>query len=243
MEEWPMPESSPHRPGGTPPPTPSTDGIATPEFIASLLADGDDDLAAWAIGQALEECPRAVVFDRLVRPAMELVGSRWEAGQWTISQEHLASVALMGALARIRPGDPAETRIGPVAVLVAPEGEQHVAGLACLAQVLEERGWRVENLGANVPADDLRTFVNSRTVDLIALSIGTRERLPALERAIDALRGSEPAGSHLPIMVGGLGTLGIESEIAGADLVSSVLADAEPFVGSVEGSLGSRAGG
>jgi methanogenic corrinoid protein MtbC1 len=128
-------------------------------------------------------------------------------------------------------------------VLVAPEGEQHDAGLACLAQILEERGWRVENLGANVPADDLRTFVNSRTVDLIALSIGTRERLPALVWAIDALRGSEPAGSHLPIMVGGLGTLGIESEIAGADLVSSVLADAEPFVGSVEGSLGSRAGG
>ena len=237
-----MPESSSRHPSGTPPPTPSTEGIATPEFVASLLVDGDDDLAAWAIGQALEECPRAVVFDRLVRSAMELVGSRWEAGQWTISQEHLASVALLGALARLRPGDPAETRIGPVAVLVAPEGEQHVAGLACLAQILEEGGWRVENLGANVPADDLRTFLRARSVDLIALSIGTREHLPALRRTIDAIRGIEAAGSNVPIMVGGRGIVGIESEIAGANLVSASLADAEGFSNTLATAWESRAG-
>jgi methanogenic corrinoid protein MtbC1 len=234
-----MHESIPRLPGGTPPPTPSLAAIATPEFIASLLADGDDDLAAWAIGQALEEQPRAAVFDRLVRSAMELVGSRWEAGQWSISQEHLASVALMGALARLRPGDPAEARIGPVAVLAAPEGEQHVSGLACLAQVLEERGWRVENLGANVPADDLRTFVSGRSVDLVALSIGTRERIPALRGAIDALRRIEATASPLPIMVGGQGIAGGQAEIAGADLVSGDLAEVERFMDELEEKLGS----
>jgi methanogenic corrinoid protein MtbC1 len=230
MEEWSMPETSPHLPGGTPPPTPGAEGIATPEFIASLLADGDDDLAAWAIGQALEEQPRAAVFDGLVRSAMELVGARWESGQWTISQEHLASVALMAALARLRPGDPAETRIGPVAVLAGPEGEQHVSGLACLAQVLEERGWRVENLGANVPEDDLRRFLGDRTVDLVALSIGTRDRLPALRRAIDAIRAS---GGHAPIMVGGHGVSGIEGHIVGADFVGAALVEAERFLDTI----------
>src|SRR5690242_18495869 len=97
-------------------------GLATPEFIAALLVDGDDDLAAWAIGQALDERPRSEVFDDVVRSAMEVVGSRWESGQWTISQEHLASVALAAALARVRPTGAAETRIGPVAVLAAPAG-------------------------------------------------------------------------------------------------------------------------
>jgi MerR family transcriptional regulator, light-induced transcriptional regulator len=236
-----MPESSPHLPGRSPQDLPA-EGIATPEFVASLLADGDDDLAAWAIEQALEEQPRTAVFDGLVRSSMELVGHRWETGQWTISQEHLASVALMGALARLRPGDPAEARIGPVAVLAAPAGEQHVAGLACLAQILEERGWRVENLGANVPEDDLRDFVRARSVDLVALSIGTAERVPALLRAIDALRSSSAAGRHTPIMVGGHGIAGSESEIGGADLVSADLAHAERFVGTLEAAWDTRAG-
>ena len=129
-----------------------------------------------------------------------------------------------------------------MAVLVAPEGEQHVAGLACLAQVLEERGWRVENLGANVPAHDLRTFVGSRSVDLIAFSIGTRERLPALRAAIDAIRGGPTESASLPIMVGGRGIVGVESEIAGADLASALLADAERYLGSIEGAAGPQAG-
>ena len=210
-------------------PDPATPGgVASPEFIAALLADGDDDLAAWAIGQALEEQPRAVVFDDVIRRAMELVGSRWVSGEWSISQEHLASVALMQALGRVRSMTGTETRIGPVAVLATPEGEQHVAGLACLAQVLEEDGWQVENLGANVPADELVRFVSARSVDLLALSIGTPGRVPALQKMIDALRAAD-AGKPRPIMVGGSGILGIETEIRGADLVSGSLAEAERF--------------
>ena len=224
-------------------PAMAPDGIATPEFIASLLVDGDDDMAAWAIGQALEEQSRSAVFDDIVRGAMQLVGSRWEHGQWTISQEHLASVALAAALARLRPTDAPEARIGPVAVLAAPEGEEHVAGLACLAQILEEGGWRVENLGANVPADDLRQFVSGRTADLVALSIGTEARRPALRRTIDVLRGGQWAGAPLTIMVGGHGIAGLDGAMAGVDHVSPTLADAEEFIMTLRPRRTSSSGG
>ena len=218
-------------------------GIATPEFIASLLVDGDDDLAAWAIGQALEERPRAVVFDEVLRGAMELVGSNWESGHWLISQEHLATVALTAALARVRPGDAAETRVGPVAVLAAPVGEEHVTGLACLAQILEEHGWRVENLGANVPAEDLQRFIAGRTIDLVGLSIATRERLPALHRTIEVLRAGQPADGHVPILVGGHGIADHETALAGADHVSPTLADAELFIAALQPRIEDSLGG
>ena len=210
------------------------ESLATPEFVAALLADGDDDMAAWVIGEALEERPRADVFDGLLRPAMEIVGSRWETGAWSISQEHLASVSLMAALSRVRPGEPAEVRVGPVAVLAAPAGEQHVSGLACLAQILEERGWHVENLGANVPADDLRRFVSSRGVDLVALSIGTHDRIPALREAIGAIRAAGAGGDSLPLMVGGRGVAGMEDEIEGPDLVTASLVEAGQFVDGLD---------
>ena len=204
-----------------------TGGIATPELVASLLVDGDDDLVAWAIGEALAEQSRAVVYDDVLRRAMGLVGSRWEEGRWTVAEEHLASVALANALGRLRPMLAPDPVIGRVAVLAAPEGERHVAGLVCLAHVLEEDGWRVENLGADVPPGDLVSFVSAREVDLIALSIGTADRRDALQTAIDALRGAGAPGGSVPIMVGGRGVEGIEGEVTGADLVTASLADAD----------------
>jgi MerR family transcriptional regulator, light-induced transcriptional regulator len=208
----------------------AAEGLETPEFLASLLADGDDELAAWVVGRALAGRPRAEVYDAMVRPAMALIGDRWESGEWPISVEHLATVALTGALSRLRPADDPETRIGPTAILAAPEHEQHTAGLFCLSQVLEDAGWHVENLGANVPADELAKFVAGRTVDLVALSIGTPERLPALQAAIDALR-SNPATAGLPVMVGGNGVAG--AKIGGASLVAGSLAEAEAYAVSL----------
>jgi methanogenic corrinoid protein MtbC1 len=219
-------------PGKKPDPADPAD-LAAPEFLASLLADGDDDMAAWVISQALADRPRAEVYDEVIRPAMEVVGDRWEKGQWSVSVEHLASVALNGALSRLRRPTELESRIGPTAVLAAPAGEQHVAGLACLAQVLEDDGWHVENLGANVPAEDLVGFVADREVHLVALSIGTADRLPALRETIEALRDSDAGTSPMPIMAGGHGVMAIEGSLAGAKICRS-LVDAQTFARSIE---------
>jgi methanogenic corrinoid protein MtbC1 len=228
VNDSPMPEL-PKVPAQIPP-----DGdIAAPEFLASLLADGDDDMAAWVISQALAERSRAEVYDEVVRPAMELVGTRWQEGRWSISVEHLASVALNQALSRVRPPENLESRIGPTAVLAAPEMEQHVAGLVCLAQVLTDDGWHVENLGANVPADDLVSFISARDVDLVAMSIGTADRVDTLHRTVAALRAAGVGRADLPLVVGGHGVADI-AELAGASLVCHSLADAQEFARSLK---------
>ena len=209
--------------------------IITPELLASLLADGDDDLAAWALGEALAARPRAVVFDKLVQPALRLVGANWESGRWTVADEHLASRALDNALARIRPATIPETRIGPVAVLAAPRGEQHAAGLVCLAQVLEEDGWNVENLGPNLPQGDLVRFLSSRTVDLVAMSISRAVSLPALRRTVNAIRRAGLSTTVLPVIVGGRGTADLDHPVAGAHVVGSSVVEAQRFARTVAG--------
>jgi methanogenic corrinoid protein MtbC1 len=209
------------------------DEVITPELIASLLADGDDDLAAWALGQALEARPRAVVFDELVQPALRLVGANWESGRWTIAEEHLASRALDEALARIRPATTLEARIGPVVVLAAPAGEQHAAGLVCLAQVLEEDGWKVENLGPNLPRQDLVRFLSNRTVHLVALSISRAASLPALRRTIDAIRRAGLPEGVLPIIVGGGGTAELDLPVDRAHVFGTSIVEAQRFAREV----------
>lgn len=201
----------------------------SPELLAGLLADGDDELAAWTLRHALAEASRAEVFDTLLRDAMGLVGERWKSGQWSIAEEHLASRTLLRALERIRPALGPEHRIGPVAVLAGVAGEQHMIGLACLEQVLAEAGWSVANLGADLPASDLATFVRRNAVSLVALSAADPGRATTVAETIEAVR--DAAGdTTVPVIVGGR----IASENGslartGADGVARSIAEALAF--------------
>jgi MerR family transcriptional regulator, light-induced transcriptional regulator len=174
-----------------------------PELLAGLLADGDDELAAWTLETALAEQSRAEVFDGLLNQAMTIVGERWASGQWSVAEEHLASQTLIRALERIRPEQGPEGRIGPLAVLAGVAGEHHMLGLICLDQVLREEGWTVANLGADVPAADLATFVSRNEAELVALTASTSARLDTLAEAVTATRAAGRGPSRLPVMLGG----------------------------------------
>lgn len=178
----------------------------TPELLASLLADGDDELAGWVLRQALAEASRPEVYDGLLAGAMHLVGERWASGQWSVAEEHLASQTLLRALERVRPDLGPESRIGPLAVLAGVAGEQHMIGLVCLDHVLRERGWTVANLGADVPPADLARFVRRNDARLVALSANDPSRAGTVHAAIEAVRAAAEdrgTGRPLPILLGG----------------------------------------
>jgi MerR family transcriptional regulator, light-induced transcriptional regulator len=198
----------------------------SPELLAGLLADGDDELAAWTLRHALEEQPRAAVFDGLLRDAMALVGERWRTGQWTIAEEHLASRTLLRALEQVRPPMRPELRVGPMAVIAGAAGEQHMIGLVCLEQILSEAGWTVANLGADLPPADLGQFVERHDVALVAVSANAPDRRSAVAAAVHAARVAA-GGRSMSVMLGGAiaGVPGIRDEV-GADAVMASLSDA-----------------
>jgi methanogenic corrinoid protein MtbC1 len=198
----------------------------SPELLAGLLADGDDELAAWTLRHAMAESPRVEVYDGLLREAMQLVGERWASGRWSVAEEHLASRTLLRALERVRPALGPESRVGPLAVLAGAAGEQHMIGLACLEQVLAEAGWTVANLGADVPPKDLATFVERNEVALVALSALAPERVDALADAVRSVRaasGDRPIGVIVGGQVAGQAELG---SAVGADGIATTLAEA-----------------
>ncbi len=174
----------------------------TPELLAGLLADGDDELAAWALRNALAERRRVDVFDGLLRDAMALVGCRWEEGRWTVAEEHLASQTLVRALDRIRPLAGPAGRVGPLAVLAGVAGEHHAIGLVCLDQVLREQGWTIANLGPDVPVADLARFLARNHAELLALTASHRDRSDALRETVAAARAARP-DRPIAVLVGG----------------------------------------
>ncbi len=234
-----LPPLPPVDPGRAAAPAPAT--TLTPELLAGLLADGDDELASWVLQSALEEQRRAEVFDGLLREAMALVGQRWEEGRWTIAEEHLASQTILRALDRIRlPAGP-ESRVGPLAVLAGVAGEHHGIGLLCLDQVLREEGWSVANLGADVPAVDLARFLARNHAELVALAASLPERLPSLRESVAAARAVRPA-HPLPVMVGGSITRD-EALVAGlgVDWAGTSLVEAAAFARGLVARAAARA--
>lgn len=199
----PMPKLPPIEPDAS---GPQFGDALSPELLASLLADGDDELAAWALRQAMADASRVEVYGGLLADAMYLVGERWSTGQWSVAEEHLASQTLLRALDRIRPDLGSDARIGPLAVLAAVAGEHHMIGLVLLDHVLRERGWTVANLGADVPAADLGRFVERNEARLVALSASDPARVDAVAATVVAIRaggsGATPPRA-VPIMLGG----------------------------------------
>ena len=233
-----IPKLPPVDPGRAADPVPA--GTLTPELLASLLADGDDELAAWTLQNALAERPRAEVFDGLLRDAMRLVGERWQSGRWSVAEEHLASQTLVRALERVRPEQGPDSRVGPLAVLAGVAGEQHSLGLACLDQVLRDQGWSVANLGPDVPPADLARFLARNRADLLALSASLPEREPAIREAVAAAHAARPDATP-PIMLGG--ALTADASLAGrldVDFVAVSLVAAERFARSVAAALPER---
>lgn len=215
----------------------------SPELLAGLLADGDDELAAWTLSHALRETPRAEVYDGLLAEAMRLVGERWQSGRWSVAEEHLASQTLLRALDRIRPDLGPDGRVGPLAVLAGVAGEHHMIGLVCLDHVLRELGWTVAVLGADVPTADLATFVERNDARLVALTASNAERTTTVAEAVSAVRAAASArggaGRSMPIMLGGrlAATPGI-GDAVGVDWSGGSLVAAAAYADGVVRKLG-----
>ena len=116
---------------------------------------------------------RAAFLDRVVGDAMREIGYRWEGGELTVDQEHLASNLVVDAVDRLRP--PLSQR-GPVAMLGCPPNEWHELPLRMVRLMFEWCGWRTEFIGADVPWTALRAAVDRSRPKILALSAREFER-------------------------------------------------------------------
>ena len=127
---------------------------------------------------------------------MRSVGDGWEAGDYTVDDEHRATgvatriVARLGARFTKRGTQPAEHHPGD------PPHELHGFPTAMAANLLRGRGYDVVDLGADVPADAFGAAVTKTPRPLaVAVAVDLREPrpLPAGDRARRAVGPPRPA--------------------------------------------------
>jgi DNA-binding transcriptional MerR regulator/methylmalonyl-CoA mutase cobalamin-binding subunit len=149
-------------------------GRATDAFDEPLAQAVIDDLLAVATVDAL--------LSEVVVPYLHELGERWERGEVSIAQEHFASNVLRGRLLGLARGWGRGT--GPRALLACPEGERHDLGLIAFGLALRERGWRIDYLGSDTPAESIAEAARVIEPALLVLSAVTAEPLSRVAPAL-----------------------------------------------------------
>lgn len=151
----------------------------------------------------------------VVGAAVRHVGELWQAGRWTITQEHAATAIAEAVLSSIEVDAPLDQPVGTVAV-VAAEGEWHAFPARLFSHALESAGLEVRYLGAGVPAEDVARTLPAAGAGVLAVSITLTSNLVGAARTIAAGR-----AAGLPVILGGAASSTSRAAALGADAYAS----------------------
>jgi DNA-binding transcriptional MerR regulator len=112
----------------------------------------------------------ATLLTAVVTPWMHRIGELWAAGQLAVASERLATVVLTQRLLTMLQ---ATVPVAPAPVLLCacPAGERHELGLLTFAYLMQQAGWHVCYLGADLPIHELRYACQHLQPALVALSL------------------------------------------------------------------------
>ena len=145
--------------------------------------------------------PRAINEGILI-PALEEVGRRFERRDCFLPQMMLAAETVEKAFAKLKPLFPKDEGTGGRAtvVMATVEGDVHDIGKNILASMLENHGYRVVDLGKNVPAERIVAAARDERADAVALSALMTTTIGQMPIVIGRLRDE---GLRCKVMVGG----------------------------------------
>ncbi|MBQ4901193.1 MerR family transcriptional regulator [Paenibacillus sp. Marseille-P2973] len=153
-------------------------------------------------------------FRHIFVPVLYRIGTDWEEGKISVSQEHFASETItrrLSALFRVFPVNPAL----PVVAAFCPEGERHHLGLMSFSLFLRKRGINVLYLGPDTPLRDLDNLIESQHVSFIAASVTNVRYAGKLIEWIKATTINYP---HLRFLLGGAAFDRVEERLVQANV-------------------------
>jgi methanogenic corrinoid protein MtbC1 len=171
---------------------------------ADAILAGEPRAAETVIREAIEAgLDEATIDDRVIGPALVLVGDLWVEGNISIADEHLAtSISLRVMTLQREAFRVARERATRRVLLAGAQGEHHVVGLEMAASVILHAGYDVRLLGPDLPVAEIGAAVERHRPAVVGFTTATSLSAVNLPAAIDAVRRVEP---DVGIVVGGGG--------------------------------------
>ena len=196
--------------------------------VLEAVADLDIDGVAARVREALQAGaePRAVLNDGL-SAGMRVVGERFEAGDYYLTELVLAGEVMKAGLVPLEPLlQAADVRGKGTVVLATVQGDIHEIGKNLVGTMLRAAGFEVVDLGVDVPAARIVEAVRKHRVGVVALSVLLTPMIGQLQAVVEALT---EAGlrSQAKIVIGGACTTPrlakeMDCDGYGADAVEAV---------------------
>ena len=199
---------------------------------------GEPDQARELAAQALEAgvAPLTAIEEAL-NPGMQVVGDRYESGEYFIPDLVMSAEAMKAAMAVFEPALIArqeQRQVLGTVVIGTVEGDIHEIGKSLVATMLGAAGFQVHDLGVDVPASEFVRRVQETGANVVGLSALLTTTMLNQEAVIEAL---EEAGlrEQVKVVIGGAPTSTDWAQTIGADAYAE---NANEAVGVVKGLLG-----
>lgn len=167
----------------------------------------------------------SVLFDYLIA-AEKSVGQRWAQGDYLVAEEHAVTASIETVISLLT-GMFDQSDDAPLVVVATAEGDDHSLPARAAAAHLVYLGYRTTFLGAGLPSNDLREFLEIEPPVTLVLSVAMTTHLLGARAVVAA---AHEVG--VPVLVGGkgLGGDGQWSEAVGADAYVGSLRDVAGIV-------------
>ena len=209
-------------------------------FLEDLIA-GHYDEAFDRINQLQTHPIRLLdIYKYIFEPTLVAIGLLWEVGKISIAEEHIISDLIRRSLVAFSEQEHKNTTPTKTftAAFMLPGSELHDFSLKMTLEVFKQMGWQTYYIGKSVPTFSLEAFLNSKSIDVLVLSVTLKEHLNSCETLIKAIR--EMPLSKQPVIIVGGSALENETEMGtflGADKTLTSLDDLEASIIELEKNL------
>lgn len=172
--------------------------------LATAIVEGNAVRVKELVQAALDEnVPPEDLVNRWMIPAMTEVGARFERQEYFVPEMLVSARAMHIGLTLLRPLL-SQRAVRPIATVVigTVKGDLHDVGKNLVAMMLEGAGFRVVDLGVDVPAARFVQAVREHGAEILGISSLLTTTMPQMEAVIRAL---SEAGlrDRVKVLVGG----------------------------------------
>ncbi|MFL7793081.1 MAG: corrinoid protein [Anaerolineae bacterium] len=160
--------------------------------LQEAVIAGEPEQAHELAAQALEAgiAPLDAI-DRSLNPGMQIVGDKYECGDYFIPDLMMAAEAMKAAMEKLEPELMArqeQRQILGTVVIGTVEGDIHEIGKSLVATMLGAAGFQVHDLGVDVPVDRFIEQVKATNANVLGLSALLTTTMRNQEAVIEALK-------------------------------------------------------
>lgn len=204
--------------------------------LARAIADLDEDRTMQAVRRLLERGRSPLYIVEQCRRGLAEVGERYARGEYFLSDLVMSAELFREVMAFVWPGraaEPSTDTAGAHIVVGTVHGDIHDIGKNIVVSLLRSYGFRVRDLGTDVPPGEFVRQVRPGQVRIVGMSGLVTAAFDSMKATVDMLR-QEGIRDRLFVMIGGL----VDDRVAryvGADAWVRDAAQAIPLCSRVLG--------